>query len=51
MEKISQRSRRNPVATAPILRKGGMHQKSKTAERSRIRIRLRQESAEWRQSR
>ena len=51
MENISQRSRRNPVATAPILRKGGMHQKSKTAERSRVRSRLRQESAEWRQSR
>ncbi len=47
MEKTIQSSRRNPVATAPILHKGGAHQKSKTAERTRIRSQLRRESAEW----
>lgn len=47
MEKMIQRPRRNPVATAPILHKGGAHQKSKTAERTRIRSQLRRESAEW----
>ncbi|MFZ1643879.1 MAG: hypothetical protein WAV07_21130 [Candidatus Contendobacter sp.] len=40
--------RRNPVAAAPILRKGGAHQKSKTAERTQVRTQLRRESAEWR---
>ncbi len=48
MEKIIQRPRRNPVAAAPILRKGGAHQKSKTAERTQVRTQLRRESAEWR---
>ncbi|MBS1222532.1 MAG: hypothetical protein H6R24_2037 [Proteobacteria bacterium] len=49
MEKIIiQRLRRNPVAAAPILRKGGAHQQSKTAERTQIRTQLRRESAEWR---
>jgi hypothetical protein len=48
MEKIIQQARRNPVAAAPILRKGGAHQKSKTAERTRVRTQLRRESAEWR---
>ena len=51
MEKIIQRSRRNPVASAPILLKGGAHQKSKTAERAKIRSQLRQDTAEWRQPR
>jgi hypothetical protein len=48
MEKIIQRSRRNPVASAPILRKGGAHQKSKTAERVNARTQLRRDAAEWR---
>ncbi len=49
MHKVSQR--RNPVAAAPILRKGGAHQKSKTAERSQVRVLLRQEWAAWRRPR
>jgi hypothetical protein len=48
MEKIIQQQRCNPVAAAPILRKGGAHQKSKTAERTQVRTQLRRESAEWR---
>ncbi|MBL8250936.1 MAG: hypothetical protein JNK31_04640 [Candidatus Competibacter sp.] len=40
--------RRNPVATAPILRKGGAHQKDRSAERSKTRAQLRREIAEWR---
>ncbi|HRY15754.1 MAG TPA: hypothetical protein P5330_07770 [Candidatus Competibacteraceae bacterium] len=51
MEKTIQRSRRSPVASAPILRKGGAHQKSKTAERAKIRSQLRQDTAAWRQPR
>ena len=51
MEKIIQRPRRNPIADAPILRKGGAHQKSKTAERTRARTELRRESAEWQRPR
>jgi len=51
MEKIIQRPRRNPVAAAPILRKGGAHQPSKTAERTRVRTQLQRESAEWRRPR
>ncbi len=48
MEKSIRRQRRNPVAGAPILRKGGAHQKSKTAERVKARSQLRHETAEWR---
>ncbi|MDS4028398.1 MAG: hypothetical protein RKO25_15650 [Candidatus Contendobacter sp.] len=51
MENIIQRPRRNPVAAAPILRKGGAHQKSKTTERTQARVQLRRESAEWRRMR
>lgn len=36
---------RNPVAAAPILRKGGVHQKSKTAERTKARLQLKREAA------
>ncbi|MCP5125081.1 MAG: hypothetical protein H6973_05435 [Gammaproteobacteria bacterium] len=45
---IIQRSHHNPVASAPILRKGGAHQKSKTAERANARTQLRRDVAEWR---
>ncbi|HRD65245.1 MAG TPA: hypothetical protein PKY50_03735 [Candidatus Competibacter sp.] len=45
------RQRRNPVAAAPILRKGGAHQKSRTAERSKARDQLKRETAEWRRPR
>lgn len=48
MEKIViQRPRRNPIAAAPILRKGGAHRKSKTAERIQVRVQLKRESTEW----
>lgn len=46
MEKITPRPRRNPVAAAPILGKGGVHAQSKTAERSKTRAQLRREAAE-----
>lgn len=39
--------RRNPVASAPILRKGGVHQKPKTAERVKARLQINQEAAAW----
>ena len=42
------RRRNNPVAAAPILRKGGIHQKSKTGERTQIRKQLKREATEWR---
>jgi hypothetical protein len=48
MEKIIiQRPRRNPVAAAPILRKGGAHRKSRTAERTQVRVQLKRESTAW----
>ncbi|MBK8183505.1 MAG: hypothetical protein IPK63_11745 [Candidatus Competibacteraceae bacterium] len=40
--------RRNLVAAAPILRKGGVHQKSKTAERAKARAALKREAVAWR---
>ena len=51
MEKITLCRHRNPVATAPILRKGGAHQKSKTAERTQVRTQLKREGAEWQRPR
>ena len=39
--------RRNPVAGAPILRKGGVHQRSRTAERGQTRCQLRRECQAW----
>ncbi|MER2530020.1 MAG: hypothetical protein ABTR54_00220 [Candidatus Competibacter sp.] len=45
---MTMRQRRNPIAAAPILRKGGAHQKSKTAERAEARLRLKRETAAWR---
>jgi len=38
---------RNPVATAPILRKGGAHRKSRSADRAEARARLKRETVEW----
>ncbi len=35
--------RRNPVAASPLLRKGGAHVKSKSAERKKVRDALRKE--------
>lgn len=49
MYKVNQR--RNPVAVALILRKGGAHRKSKTAERSQVRVLLQREWAAWRRPR
>lgn len=34
---------RNPVAQSPLIRKGGVHQRSAKAERQRAKARLRQE--------
>ena len=48
MENNRQRQRRNPVAAAPILRKGGAHQKSRSAERVKNRAQLKRETVEWR---
>lgn len=42
--------RRNPVATAPILRKGGAHQKPKTTDRVKARLQIKQEVAAWQAS-
>lgn len=42
---------RNPVAAAPLLRKGGVHQKSQSAQRTQARTQLRREIREWRLSR
>lgn len=49
MENNRQRQRRNPVAAAPILRKGGVHLKSKAAERAKTRSQLKRDASEWRQ--
>jgi len=51
MEQMKTQQRRNPVAAAPILRKGGAHQKSRTAERAKVRLQLKRETVEWRQPR
>ena len=48
MEIRLSRRRGNPVAAAPILRKGGVHQKSKTGERTQIRKQLKRETTAWR---
>jgi len=39
---MSQKSR-NPLATAPILRKGGAHQKSNSAQRNKAKRLLKKE--------
>ncbi|HRC72511.1 MAG TPA: hypothetical protein PK880_08250 [Candidatus Competibacter sp.] len=44
------RKRRNPVATAPILRKGGAHQPSRSADRAKLRAQLKRETSQWRPS-
>ncbi|MBE2295574.1 MAG: hypothetical protein IAF00_11510 [Phycisphaerales bacterium] len=51
MEKIPQKRRRNPLATTPILRKGGAHLKSAAAERAKARSQLKQDIGEWRHGR
>ena len=33
MAKVKQHKRRNPVANSPIMRKGGVHEKSRSGER------------------
>lgn len=42
---------RNPVAAAPILRKGGVHQKSQSAQRTQARTQLRREIRQWQPAR
>ncbi len=46
MGKTTQRPRRNPVAAAPILRKGGAHLSAKTAQRAKVRLQLRRDVAD-----
>lgn len=38
---------RNPVARSPLLRKGGVHQKSKTGQRVQARLALHSVLEEW----
>jgi len=38
---------RNPVAQSPLLRKGGVHEKSASAKRQQLRIRLNQQLDDW----
>ncbi|MYF69994.1 MAG: hypothetical protein F4181_08525 [Proteobacteria bacterium] len=38
------RKPRNPVARSPLLRKGGVHRKSRSAERSRSKRELKEEA-------
>lgn len=40
---------RNPVARSPLLRKGGVHEKSKTAKRQQNRGALRVQLDDWRE--
>lgn len=46
MGKTTQRPRRNPVAAAPILRKGGVHLSAKAAQRGKTRLQLRRDVAD-----
>ena len=39
--------RRNPVARSPLLRKGGVHQRSRTGERQESRVALSHGLAVW----
>ena len=40
---------RNPVARSPLLRKGGVHQKSKTAKRRQTSQALKVQLEDWRE--
>ena len=40
---------RNPVALSPLLRKGGVHEKSKTAKRQQTRQALSEQLDNWRE--
>ena len=40
---------RNPVARSPILRRGGVHQRSRTAERQQARAQTRELAEDWRE--
>jgi len=40
---------RNPVAAAPILRKGGVHLKSKTSRRRKLKKDMWEEVTDWKQ--
>jgi len=40
---------RNPVALSPLLRKGGVHEKSKTAKRQQNRQALSEQLDNWRE--
>ncbi len=38
---------RNPYSDHPLMRKGGVHQSSKSAERSKIRREIKQLTRDW----
>ncbi len=38
---------RNPIAHAPILRKGSVHVKTKSSQRAQIKKKIKQASDEW----
>jgi hypothetical protein len=38
---------RNPVARSPLLRKGGVHEKSRSSERSDTKRELEDKAADW----
>lgn len=42
MAKVKRNKRRNPVAMAPIMRKGGVHEKSRSGERQQGKQKLKQ---------
>ncbi|PWQ99816.1 hypothetical protein [Leucothrix pacifica] len=42
MAKVKRNKPRNPVANAPIMRKGGVHQKSRSGERQQEKQQLKQ---------
>ena len=47
MKKPTLNKRRNPVAHSVLLRKGGVHQKSKTSERTRAKAGIRRALNDW----
>jgi len=42
MAKVKRNKRRNPVANSPLLRKGGVHEKSRSGERQQGKQQLKQ---------
>ena len=38
---------RNPTTRSPLMRRGGVHQQSKTSQRSRSRLNVTQQAENW----